>query len=65
MVGDLVFRFILGVGVCAFPHVLGMKKPKKLPSPRIISGIALKLFALIVSGIQNKLVLPRHVDNVS
>jgi len=26
--GQLVFRFILGVGVCAFPHVLGMQKSK-------------------------------------
>jgi len=29
---QLVLRFILGVGVCAFPHVLGMEKSKKLPS---------------------------------
>ena len=29
--GQLVFRFILRVGVCAFPHVLGMEKSKKLP----------------------------------
>ena len=28
---ELIFRFILGVGVCAFPHVLGMEKSKKLP----------------------------------
>jgi len=27
--GQLVFRFILGVGVCAFPYVLGMEKSKK------------------------------------
>ena len=27
--GQLVFRFILGVGVCAFPHVLGMEESKK------------------------------------
>jgi len=41
--GQLVFRFILGVGVCAFPHVLGMEKSKKLPPTpvRIISGTAL------------------------
>jgi len=37
--GQLVFRFILGVGVCAFPYVLGMEKSKKncRPPPRIIS----------------------------
>ena len=28
--GQLVFRFILGVGVCAFPHVLKMEKSNKL-----------------------------------
>ena len=28
---QLVFSFIMGVGVCAFPHVLGMEKSKKLP----------------------------------
>ena len=28
--GQLVFRFILGVGVCAFPHVPGMEKSKKI-----------------------------------
>ena len=27
--GQLVFRFILGVGVCAFPDVPGMEKSKK------------------------------------
>jgi len=40
----LVFRFILGVGVCAFPHVLDMEESKKLPPtppPMIISGTAL------------------------
>jgi len=43
VVEQLVFRFILGVGVCAFPHVLGVEKSKKLPptSLKIISGIAL------------------------
>jgi len=32
------------VGVCAFPHVLGMEESKKncRPPPRIISGTALK-----------------------
>jgi len=29
--GQLIFRFILGLGVCAFPRVLGMEKSKKLP----------------------------------
>ena len=28
--GQLVFRFIPGVGVCAFPHVLGMEESKKI-----------------------------------
>ena len=27
---QLIFRFIPGVGVCAFPHVLGMEKSKKI-----------------------------------
>jgi len=34
--GQLVFRFILEVGVCALPHVLGMEKSKKIaahPAP--------------------------------
>ena len=31
--GGIVFRFILGVGVCAFPHVLGMKESKKIAAP--------------------------------
>jgi len=31
--GQLVFRFILGVDVCAFPHVLGMEKSKKIAAP--------------------------------
>jgi len=31
--GQLVFRFILRVGVYAFPHVLGMEKSKKIPPP--------------------------------
>ena len=31
--GQLVFRFILGVGVCAFPHVLGMEKSKQIAAP--------------------------------
>jgi len=30
---QLVFSFIMGLGVCAFPHVLGMEKSKKLPPP--------------------------------
>jgi len=41
--GQLVFRFILGLGVCAFPHVLGMEESKqncRLPL-RIISETAL------------------------
>ena len=29
--GQLVFRFILGVGVCAFLHVPGWRSQKKLP----------------------------------
>jgi len=29
---QLVFWFILQVGICAFPHVLGMEKSKKLPT---------------------------------
>ena len=43
--GQLVFRFILGVGVCAFPHVLGMEKSKQIaaPPPRVISGTALSV----------------------
>jgi len=28
--GQLIFRFILGVGICAFPNVLGMEKSKKI-----------------------------------
>jgi len=41
--GQLVFRFILGVGVCAFPHILGMEESTKLRPTRlrIISGTAL------------------------
>jgi len=46
--GQLVFRFILGVGVCAFPHVLGMEKSKQIVAHplRIISGTALSVFSL-------------------
>jgi len=36
--GQLVFRFILGVGVRAFLHVLGWQIQKKLPPLRILSG---------------------------
>jgi len=43
--GQLIFRFILGLGVCAFPRVLGIEKSKKIaahPLPlRIISRTAL------------------------
>jgi len=31
--GQLVFRFILRVGVCAFPHVLGIEKSKNCRPP--------------------------------
>ena len=31
--GQLVFRFILGVGVCAFPHLMGMEKSKNCRPP--------------------------------
>jgi len=42
---ELIFRFILGVGVCAFLHVLGMEESKKLPPTHlmIISGTALNV----------------------
>jgi len=30
VVGQLLFRCILEVGVCAFPHVLGMEKSTKI-----------------------------------
>ena len=32
--GQLVFRFILGVGVCAFPHVLWIYESKKIAAHR-------------------------------
>ena len=47
---QLVFRFILGVGVCAIPHVLGMEESKKLPPTRlrISSGTTLMPCSLCV-----------------
>jgi len=45
IIRHLVFRFILGVGVCAFPHVLGMEESIKCHPPplRVISGTAQQL----------------------